>query len=113
MMTMVRSVIASFLMIATTNAPKRAPVAATSAVHRPIPGAHNIWEIVLHVGVWESIVRRRLSGEVVRNVPPELSVPVEPSTRYLVSFRVRCGGAAGKSLYARLYFHNRAKEDRQ
>ena len=51
-------------------------VNANSAAEKPIPGAHSIWEIVLHVTVWESVVRRRLSGEVVRTISPEEDWPV-------------------------------------
>lgn len=50
-------------------------VSAETALRRPIPGSHNIWEIVLHIGVWESVVRRRLSGEVVIDVTPEQDWP--------------------------------------
>ncbi len=50
-------------------------VGAQAALARPIAGAHSIWEIVLHIGVWESVVRRRLSGEVVVDVPPEQDWP--------------------------------------
>jgi len=42
-----------------------AGITAESAAARPIPGAHSIWEIVLHIGVWEDVVRRRLEGESV------------------------------------------------
>ncbi len=45
------------------------------AAKRPIPGAHTIWEIVLHIGVWESVVRRRLSGELVTNLAPNQDWP--------------------------------------
>lgn len=55
-------------------------VTARAALLRPIAGSHNIWEIVLHIGVWESIVRRRLSGEVVRNVPAEQDWPPAADT---------------------------------
>ena len=50
-------------------------ITAEAALRRPIAGAHNIWEILLHIGVWESVVRRRLSGEVVTDVPPEQDWP--------------------------------------
>lgn len=29
---------------------------------RPAPGRHNIWELVVHLAYWKSIVRRRLVG---------------------------------------------------
>lgn len=38
-------------------------VTAKQAVQKPIPGAHSVWEIVLHVAVWEGVVRQRLTGE--------------------------------------------------
>lgn len=38
-------------------------VTARQAAQKPIPGAHSIWEIVLHVAVWEDVVRQRLTGE--------------------------------------------------
>src|SRR5258708_19225557 len=35
----------------------------TRAVARPIPGAHNIAELVAHLSVWAAIAERRLVGE--------------------------------------------------
>jgi uncharacterized damage-inducible protein DinB len=32
------------------------------AAAKPIPGAHSIWEVVLHLTGWKNEVRRRLSG---------------------------------------------------
>ena len=39
-----------------------------SALHRPVPEAHTIAEILLHATTWHDVVRRRLEGET-----PELS----------------------------------------
>ena len=51
------------------------------AAERPIPGAHTIWEIVVHMGVWESVVRRRLLGETIADLAPEQDWPaVENAT---------------------------------
>lgn len=33
------------------------------AARRPVPGAHSIWELVLHLITWTEAVRRRASGE--------------------------------------------------
>ncbi len=55
-------------------------VDAATALHRPLDGAHNIWEILLHIGVWESMVRRRLSGEVVLDISAEKDWPVADET---------------------------------
>ncbi len=37
-------------------------VTAEDAAQRPIPSAHNIWELVLHITSWANITRRRLTG---------------------------------------------------
>ena len=40
-----------------------ADVDARKANARPIPAAHTIWELVLHVAAWNNAVVRRLSGD--------------------------------------------------
>ena len=37
-------------------------ITAEEAIQRPIPGAHNIWELVLHITSWSNIARRRITG---------------------------------------------------
>ena len=37
-------------------------IGAAQASARPIPDAHSIWELVLHMTAWKSEVRRRLAG---------------------------------------------------
>ena len=36
---------------------------AKTAAARPIPTAHSIWELVLHLAAWERVVTRRIRGE--------------------------------------------------
>ena len=38
---------------------------AQAAAH-PVAGAHSIWEIVRHIGVWDDAAIRRMGGEVVQ-----------------------------------------------
>ena len=38
-------------------------VDARAAAARPIPNAHSIWELTLHISGWENVIRRRLGGE--------------------------------------------------
>lgn len=38
-------------------------VTRAQALHRPIPEAHTIAEVVLHATTWHDVVRRRLHGE--------------------------------------------------
>ena len=38
-------------------------VTAVQAAAHPIPGAHSIWELTLHIAAWESACRRRLQGD--------------------------------------------------
>jgi uncharacterized damage-inducible protein DinB len=40
-------------------------LSAADAAKKPIPGAHSIWELVLHIANWNEIVARRLAGEKV------------------------------------------------
>jgi uncharacterized damage-inducible protein DinB len=44
------------------------------ALAKPIPEAHSIWELVLHITAWEEIVRRRLEGEFPE-VTDEMNFP--------------------------------------
>jgi uncharacterized damage-inducible protein DinB len=52
-----------------------ADVTAAKAAGRPIPSAHSIWEIALHMATWERVVHRRLQGETVANLPTEQDWP--------------------------------------
>lgn len=49
-------------------------VTAEQALQKPIPAAHSIWELVLHITAWEDIVRRRLLGEKPE-VTPDVDWP--------------------------------------
>jgi len=52
-----------------------ADMTAAKAAGRPLPNAHSIWEIVLHIATWERVVRRRLQGEAVADLPTEEDWP--------------------------------------
>jgi uncharacterized damage-inducible protein DinB len=56
-------------------APVLEGVTHDGAAARPIPNAHSIWEIVLHVAVWAEIARARLKGERTADPPPEEDWP--------------------------------------
>ena len=50
-------------------------VTAAQASARPVPHAHSIWELLLHIAAWDGAVRRRMGGEAVelsgeQNFPP-------------------------------------------
>lgn len=50
-------------------------VPANQAASHPIPGAHSIWELVLHIEAWERACKRRLEGDRAQlsddeNFPP-------------------------------------------
>ena len=38
-------------------------VTAPQAAAHPIPGAHSIWELTLHIAAWERAILRRLNGD--------------------------------------------------
>jgi uncharacterized damage-inducible protein DinB len=49
-------------------------VTAAQASARPVPHAHNIWELVLHIAAWDGAVLRRIGGEAVE-LSPEQNFP--------------------------------------
>lgn len=53
-----------------------AGVSAEDAAAHPIPGAHSIWEIVLHMTGGYKLVLRRVRGEPVQLLPEEEWPPV-------------------------------------
>jgi len=57
-----------------------AGVTAQQAAARPIPAAHSIWEITLHIATWKSVVARRVRGEVVTQVPDDVDWPPVEAT---------------------------------
>jgi hypothetical protein len=49
-------------------------ISAEQAASRPIPAAHGIWELVLHIGAWENVAMARMQGRVVKQ-PEEGDFP--------------------------------------
>jgi uncharacterized damage-inducible protein DinB len=50
-------------------------VTAAQAAAHPLPNAHSIWELTLHIAAWDGAVRRRMTGVAVvlsneENFPP-------------------------------------------
>lgn len=63
-------------------------VNAQIAAEHPIPGAHSIWELVLHLATWERVIVRRIQGEEFmpsdeENFPPVLQ-PTDSAWREAV-----------------------------
>ena len=50
-------------------------VTAEQAARRAIPGAHTIWELVLHVTAWTEIARERLVGSAKADPTPDEDWP--------------------------------------
>jgi uncharacterized damage-inducible protein DinB len=40
-----------------------AGISAAEAAAHPIPSAHSIWELVLHIAAWKNACKRRLEGD--------------------------------------------------
>jgi len=53
-------------------------VTARQAAHRPLPEAHTIWEIALHMASWNREVLRRLRTGICRD-PEEGDWPAQPT----------------------------------
>ena len=64
-------------------------VDAATAAARPLPDVHSIWELVLHVAVWDDAALRRLDGKKwqptgLKNFPP-VTKPTEAAWRKAVA----------------------------
>jgi uncharacterized damage-inducible protein DinB len=55
-----------------------AGLSAEQAAARPLPQAHSIWEIVLHLRSWQDMVRRRLEAERYLDMPETENWPAIP-----------------------------------
>jgi uncharacterized damage-inducible protein DinB len=53
-------------------------VSFPAAAQRPIPDAHTIWELVLHITVWISVPTRRIEGAEIATLPPDQDWPAQP-----------------------------------
>lgn len=49
-------------------------IIAEDASKHPIPLAHSVWEIVNHIGAWNSIVQHKMTGEAIQ-VTTEMDWP--------------------------------------
>ena len=50
-------------------------VESDRALARPIPAAHTIWELVLHITAWCDIARQRINGQATGDPTPEQDWP--------------------------------------
>jgi len=50
-------------------------VTAEQAAARPIPAAHSIWELVLHIAAWDRAVCERIVSGKDTTLPPEQNFP--------------------------------------
>jgi uncharacterized damage-inducible protein DinB len=55
-------------------------VDSKSAAAHPIPEAHSIWELVLHLTTWERVISRRIQGEAFMPSDGENFPPVRQAT---------------------------------
>ena len=67
-------------------------ISAEAAAARPLPHAHTIWEIVMHMTFWEGVVIERLHGRRAglieeKNFPPMPEVSEENWSKTLDEFR--------------------------
>jgi len=65
-------------------------VDAPTAAAKPVPDSHSIWELVMHVAVWDSAACRRLGGEKwqprgIANFPLVPKRPTEVAWRKAVA----------------------------
>jgi hypothetical protein len=74
-------------------------VSAQQASARPVQGAHSIWELVNHIGAWNSILATRAAGQAVavtpeQDWPPVVDTSAESWKRALGQMREARGASA-------------------
>jgi uncharacterized damage-inducible protein DinB len=66
---------------------------ATTAAAKPLPKAHSIWELVLHIAAWDEAASRRLAGEKWQPQGtanfPLVTKPTEAAWRKAVAYAKR------------------------
>jgi uncharacterized damage-inducible protein DinB len=79
-------------------------VDATTAAAKPSPDVHSIWELVLHIAVWDAASIRRLSGEKTQPTGvdnfPIVPKPTEAAWRKAVAAAKRTHDALVKTVKA-------------
>ena len=55
-------------------------VTAQQAAAHPIPGAHSIWELTLHIAAWERACLRRLNGDPAQLTDAEDFEPINDTS---------------------------------
>ena len=55
-------------------------VTAQHAAGHPIPGAHSIWELTMHIEAWERACLRRLNGDPAQLTDEENFRPIEDNS---------------------------------
>ncbi len=55
-------------------------VTAQHAAAHPIPGAHSIWELTLHIAAWERACKRRLEGDPAQLTNEEDWQPIDDTS---------------------------------
>src|SRR5215207_1600213 len=55
-------------------------ITAQQAAAHPIPGAHSIWELTLHIAAWERACKRRLEGDPAQLTDAEDWEPINDTT---------------------------------
>ncbi|MGH9381157.1 MAG: DinB family protein [Thermoanaerobaculia bacterium] len=77
-------------------------VDATTAARRPIPAAHNIWEIIHHLTIWHEVPLRRIDGDRGDELSAEDWCPVEEPSEESWQQVLDALRTAHRKLHARL-----------
>ena len=72
-------------------------VSAEDASKHIVPGAHSMWELVHHIGAWNSIVQHRLQGETVDVTTERIGLPYGKSASPRGSARCKISRKAARA----------------
>ena len=77
-------------------------VEAATAAAKPLPDAHSIWELTLHIAAWDAAASRRLGGEKIQLTGvanfPLVPKPTEAAWRKAVTHAKRTHDALVKTV---------------
>src|SRR5579872_251635 len=62
-------------------------VTAAQAAAKPIPSAHSIWELVLHIEAWNRLIEKRIRTEKLEKMTVRLDWPSVPKSKNATAWK--------------------------
>jgi uncharacterized damage-inducible protein DinB len=86
-----------------------ADVDAEKAAAHPLPGAHSIWELLMHIRTWDLMVLKRLSGRPPAPTPKENFPVITDTSETAWSNALKAAEDAYRELHSAILFLSDAR----